>query len=82
MTSRGLSAQARAGRCGLEGGEQRQVGEGRPRKGLGFAGTCSHSRRSAGDASGDLSGEEGSGREARPARPSLLTVVLLPTSPS
>lgn len=46
VTAQGLSAHARAGGRGLEGGEQRQVGEGRPRKGLGFAedtclqGTC------------------------------------------
>lgn len=51
-------ARARCGGRGLEGGELSQVGEGRPRKGLGFAGYV-FSRRPAVDASGDLSGEEG-----------------------
>lgn len=74
MTSQGPSAHARAGGRGLEGGEQRQVGEGRPRKGLRFAGTCCPSRRLAVDASGTLSGREGKplsavGSQARPAEP-------------
>lgn len=86
VTFQGLSTHARAGGRGLQGGEQRQVGEGRPRKGLGIAGTCSHFCRLAVDVSGKLSGEEGqailSGRGARPARPSLLTAVLLLTTSS
>lgn len=86
VTSQGLSTHARAGGRGFQGGEQRQVGEGRPWKGLGIAGTCSHFCGPAVDGSGDLSGEEGratlSSRGARPARPSLLTVVLLLTSSS
>lgn len=60
VTSQGLCAHARGGGGrGLEGVEKRQVGEGRPWKGLRSAGTCPHPRRPAVAASGGLGGKGG-----------------------